>query len=152
MGKDRCANYIVLFEQLVIMEHLMRQNELLQSDIDILQQYIPILMHHFIVTLQRNEGMGCKFLKFHQIKHLVDDMKRLGSSQNFSTSAYESGHKDNAKFPALTTQRQMETFVPQLERSYVGNIAIDRAYSDINAEIDNKNVHEGISYHGKRFF
>ena len=109
-------------------------------------------MHHFKVTIQRKKGMGCKFLKFHQVLHLSDDMRRLGAISNVSTQGGESGHKDNAKFPAITTQRQVKTFLPQVAKSYVRNIAIDRAFTDIDSGIEIIKCHNGISYHGKRFF
>ena len=121
MTKERYSSFLSLFEKLVLMEHLMRQEELEKNDIALLRTYIPMLMSLFKETINRKDGMECRFVKFHVLLHLPDDMERMGSPQTTSSNRPEKGHKF-IKQAEKTTQKQYDCFYSQVGKSYANQL------------------------------
>ena len=61
-------------------------------------------MELYISVAQRNEGMGLKLLKFHQLLHFWWIVRMYGSMYNVDTARCESHHKKKTNwFPYSTT-------------------------------------------------
>jgi hypothetical protein len=66
------------------------------------------------VRLPREEGNGWQLQKFHEILHLVDDIKRFGSPRNTDTGPGERSLKFFAKKQATTSQKRSKVFLQQV--------------------------------------
>ena len=75
---------------------------------DRLRKYMKLYQAYAL----RKEGMGLKFLKFHQILHLWWIIRMFGSLYNVDTARCESHHKKK-KAIARQTQRRIELFDEQ---------------------------------------
>jgi hypothetical protein len=65
LGPERYADYISLYEKLIMLENLLQSNHLSKTDMKFIENYIPQLMDAFSRTVDRQSGMGHKFVKFH---------------------------------------------------------------------------------------
>jgi hypothetical protein len=72
-----------------------------------------------------------KFIKFHLLDHLADDLLRNGVCQNTTSGPSETRHKFHCKRPAKNTQRIVSLFDNQVAAQYANSIVIDRATSEI---------------------
>lgn len=131
MGQLRLASFIQLFEQLLLYEDLLKAHAISRRHVYLLKRYTPILLNHFSRTVNRTEGVGCNFIKFHLPLHIGDDILRNGVCQNSSSACGESGHKAKCKQPAKQTQRVLEQFELQTAIRSVDNIVIDRAHDEL---------------------
>jgi len=73
--------------------------------IDLLAEYLPMLMDQYKQSINRQTGMGLKIFKFHCFLHFVDDLRRNIVPQNTSSGPGESRHKIACKQPAKNTLR-----------------------------------------------
>ena len=69
-------------------------------------QYVMYLIRN---VAQRTKGMGLKIMKFHGMRHMVEDMIENGVALEFDTGANESHHKEGKQASKLT-QRAATTF------------------------------------------
>ena len=131
MGSDRIALFLSTFEKVILLENFLQQEEIPFEAIDLIREYMPSLMDLFKRTINRCEGMGCKFVKFHFLQHLADDIERNGVCSNTSSGPGESRHKQACKRPAKNTQRIADKFEMQLGKQYADALVIDRGALDI---------------------
>jgi hypothetical protein len=94
-----------------------------------LQRYIPMMMERAARVMDRKEGTGMNFIKFHLILHLCQDIINMGLPVNVDSEAGESNHKENTKNPANHTQKRVHVFDQQTANRYVENLAIDILHS-----------------------
>ena len=130
MGKEKLAAFISLFEKCILLENLLQAECLTTDDVEVIGKYIPLLMDLYKRSINRKEGMGNKFVKFHLIAHLYDDLKRNGVCQNTTSGPGESRHKIACKQPARNTQRIADLFEGQLGAQYADNVVIDRTEAE----------------------
>jgi hypothetical protein len=151
LGPERFADYISLYEKLIMLENLMQTDKLSESDIKYIENYIPQMMDHFSRTVDRQSGMGNKFVKFHLLLHLADDLKRNGVCQNTTTGPGEHRHISACKRPGKNTQRIAETFEPQVGKNYNTSLKVDKAMKELPEEAASR-VYDQNIFTGKRFF
>ena len=72
-----------------------------------------------------------KFVKFHLLLHLSDDVSRFGPSNSSDSSAGESMHK-GFKEDANHTQKNSATFDSQIAKNHSDSQAINRANREVN--------------------
>ena len=114
-------------------------------------------MHSYQSFALRKEGMGLKFLKFHQILHLWWIIRLFGSLHNVDTARCES-HNKKKKSIGRQTQRRIELFDEQTSLGeYKYNLlihAIDKAgiplpkgfeITSTNSNIEQKNNKNDIN-------
>jgi len=80
---NRHASYISLFEKLLLWEELLKSPTFDRKELHKVKQYVPMLMDLFKRVVNRQEGNGNNFLKFHLPLHMVDDILEFGSPQNY---------------------------------------------------------------------
>ena len=97
MGPECYSAFISTFEKCVLLEHLLQAKEIERKLLPMIREYIPLVMELYKCTINRKTGMGCKFVKYHLVAHLPDDIERNGSCQNTSSGPGESRHKDACK-------------------------------------------------------
>jgi len=160
MGAEKVAAFISLFEKCILLENLLQADILQYDDVEVIGRYIPLLMDLYKRSINRTEGMGNKFVKFHFLTHYYDDLKRNGVCQNTTSGPGESRHKIACKQPARNTQRIADLFEGQLGTQYADNVIIDRTQAEIshstNGDIGT-NDQDGMdktppTFHSKRFF
>ena len=78
------------------------------------QYAIRMMLNKVVTQLPRKSGMGWKVSKFHEMLHLVEDIRRYGSPRNTNTSAAERNHVQFAKRPGRRSQKRHVTFDKQV--------------------------------------
>jgi hypothetical protein len=151
LGDKRSAQYLHLFELMLLLEYFCKSDELKRSSINLMKKTMPNILETLKNTLDRQVGNGMKIIKFHLPLHFADDIQRFGTMANYDSGICESHHKDFAKQPASNTQRRKNVFEIQTAKRLVENMAIDRAYETIGL-LDNDgqqsqaNVNKGFKY------
>jgi hypothetical protein len=112
-------------------EEMLRSEEITRQEVRLLKEFTPYFLDHFSRTVNRVEGMGCNFVKFHFPLHIPDDILRNGVCQNTSSGPGESGHKAKCKQPSKLTQRVYDKFEYQTAIRCTDHIVIDRAQAEI---------------------
>ena len=131
LGVDRLSNYIGTIEHMLLFEEFMKYTPGHSSDdLDLVQQFMPPLMHRLKVTVDRQSGNQMKLIKFHLLLHVVDDIRRFGTPQNYSSGPSESRHKLHSKKPSKNTQKRLETFHQQVQIRHAERVAIEHAAFD----------------------
>jgi len=158
LSADRFAAFISLFENLVLLENFVQQEQMTKANVKHIRKYIPLLKDFFKETINRKEGKGCKFITFHLLDHLADDLLRNGSCANSNSGPCESRHKVHCKQPADHTQRIVSCFEEQVGRQYADNIIVDLTHQETNVtnekilSSEKLDASRNLSFHSKRYF
>ena len=131
MGSSQASIYILAISLLLLIEKLFRLPEIQKKDIALLKEFIPIFLALFKWAVNRQVGMGMKFIKFHVLLHLSDDLNRFGPSYSSDSSAGESMHK-GLKEDANHTQKNSATFDSQIAKNHSESHAINRANCEVH--------------------
>jgi hypothetical protein len=137
MADKGAANFIHLFENLLLLENFCLSDEHKNQDVTKFRKFLPYLLHNYKTTLDRQTGCGCKFIKFHLPCHFANDIQRFGSMLNFDTGIGESHHKSEAKLPAKNTQRRKSEFDYQTAIRQIENLSIDLGMTLLQNNDDN---------------
>jgi hypothetical protein len=151
LGEGRTAKFIRLFEMMLLLENFCTQDELSNTMVRTLNQFMPYLLNTYRVTLDRQVGCQMKIIKFHLPTHFVNDIQRFGTMKNFDTGIGESHHKTEAKRPAKNTQRRKINFEYQTAKRQIENIAINMAYCNSIIEDDKNNRRDNDYFESKWF-
>ena len=138
MKDIQISKFIHLLELLLMLENFCLSAEHRVTDIKKFKKFIPFFLNTYKETLNRQQGNGCKLIKFHLLNHFGDDMLRFGSMLNYDTEIGESHHKSEAKHPAKNTQRRKAEFEFQTATRQIENLAIDVGIRNIqnNSKIE----------------
>jgi hypothetical protein len=131
LGEGRTAKFIHLFELMLMLESVLKQDDLKIGMVRLLHKFMPFLLNTFKETINRQVGCQMKIIKFHLPVHFASDIQRFGVMNNFDTGIGESHHKSEAKLPAKNTQRRRSKFELQTAQRQIENIAINIAHSNI---------------------
>jgi Plavaka transposase len=131
LDEDRCGAYVHVLELLLMLESLCKQEHLSRNDVHWIKEGMPFIMETLKTVINRQEGMGMKIIKFHLLRHYAEDIMRFGSMRNFDSSIGERNHCTEVKDPAQHTQRRKCNFELQTANRYCENVAISKAYSEI---------------------
>ena len=134
LGKHRAAQYIKVFEVMLMLEHFCKNEVHLRKDIKLFQRVMKPIMKYIRDTINRTEGNQMKIIKFHLPQHFAEDMIRFGSMANFDSGIGEMHHKSFAKKPANNTQRRKSCFEKQTATRQLENMAIERAIQNVYPE------------------
>jgi len=136
MGSYLFANYIHLFEMILMMEQFIRQRAFNTRDVKLFKDHAPAIMNLYKDTVNRKKGMGDNLIKIHLLMHMADDILNLGLPISFDSAPGENRHISAVKIPASKTQHNSDTFYEQIGKRVVEDIAIDRGFNDINETIE----------------
>jgi hypothetical protein len=132
MTVELYSEFLGTIERMMCLEELMKSREDIRGhSIQDLIEYIPLLMDRFKRTLNRTKGMKLKIVKFHMLRHLVEDMMKFGIPANYSSGPGESRHKNFAKRPAKNVQKRMNVFDFQSASRNYESLVIDKASQDV---------------------
>ena len=80
MGSSQASIDILVFSLLLLIEKFFRSPEIQKGEIALVQEFIHIFLALFKQAVNRQVGMGMKFVKFHLLLHLSYDLIRFGPS------------------------------------------------------------------------
>ena len=106
-------DWILLVETMLQWEAFMKLDQMEKNHVERLKKKHRFLMYLLKKVGNRTEGMGMKFMKFHAIVHLAEDIFNLGVPNNVDTGANESHHK-LTKIAAMLTQKDLVNFEKQV--------------------------------------
>ena len=107
--EEQLSDWALLLEMLLILEAYLNEPVMETRDVKKLLLGIRYIMYLVRQVASRQKGMGLKFLKFHVLLHIVDNIILYGVPLECDTSANESHHKP-MKQAAKLTQRTHSTF------------------------------------------
>jgi hypothetical protein len=110
LGDKRSAQYLHLFELMLLLEYFCKSDELKRSSINLMKKTMPNILETLKNTLDRQVGNGMKIIKFHLPLHFADDIQRFGTMANYDSGICESHHKDFAKQPIRNVVRMYLRF------------------------------------------
>ena len=125
MGAVRHASYVSLLEKLLMMEEYLKQSEFKRSNVKEVKKYMPLLLDLFTRTVNRQEGTGDGFLKYHLPLHFCDFILEFGSPQNTDSGVGEHNHIFHIKHNSRKTQRRASTLDYQTGTRYTESVATD---------------------------
>jgi hypothetical protein len=133
-GPQRRGQFIHMIETTMMIDNYMRRDDYTLKELQDFKCYIPAYLNSFKETIDRQQGNGMKYIKFHLPLHFVDDMFRFGPCSGYDSGPCEMHHKVLAKQPARLTQRRADKFEIQVARSQIDNLVIDRAYAFLHKD------------------
>ena len=114
-----------LLEIMICLEAFLKKEDgFSKKDQAALRQLVRPIMYRYKNTVRRVVGNAMRFLKFHGLLHLPDDLIRNAAFANSDSSVLEANHKFNAKNLARLTQFRSKLLDWQTARKSVevGNI------------------------------
>ena len=129
-GEAGLRDWSLLVELLLEWEAYLCEKTMNRKDVKRLAKKHVFIMYIIRQVAQRTQGMGLKLMKFHSIKHLINDMLLYGTPMEFDTGSNESHHKA-AKYAAKLTQRKEETFNFQTAKRLIEFHCIDLAMQEV---------------------
>ena len=136
MGSFLFANYIHLFEIILMLEQFLPSSSFTRDEILLLKNHEEAIFNLYKDTVNQKIGMGDNLLKIHLLCHMADDIYNIGPPICFDTASGENRHKYSVKIPASKTQHQNETFYEQIGKRVTENLVIERAYQDIEIPLE----------------
>ena len=134
LGEAGVTDWSRLLEMLLEWEAFLNLKRIPKADVKKLKKKHVFIMYWLRNVARRYEGMGLKIMKFHAIKHLVDDMLLFGTPSETDTGSNESHHKPS-KYAARLTQRKEATFNFQTAERMTEFLALDLAICEINDDL-----------------
>lgn len=127
-------DWLLLVETLLEWEAFLCQPTMKLKHVKRLDKKHSYIMYIMKKVAKRSKGMGLNIIKFHAIRHMMEDILVHGVPMEADTGANESHHK-TAKVAARLTQRNESSFQYQVaERMYQFKI-IDLALFEIEQNI-----------------
>ena len=130
----------LLVELLLEWEAFLCQTSMRIRDVKRLDKKHSYIMYIMKKVAKRSKGMGLNIIKFHTIRHLMDDIIIHGVPLEFDTAANESHHK-LAKLAAKLTQRNEATFQYQVALRMHEFRILDLALHDLNHDVRNSDYY-----------
>lgn len=130
-------DWALLVETLLQWEDFLKLDEMSMDHVKRLKEKHRYLMYLLKTIAPRAKGVGYKFMKFHGILHIVEDILAFGVPNNVDTGANESHHK-LTKLCAKLTQKDISLFEKQTDDRLVEFLLMDLAM----AELDGKTIWE----------
>ena len=122
--EEQLSDWALLLEMLLILEAYLNEPVMETRDVKKLLQGIRYIMYLVRQVAPRQKGMGLKFLKFHVLLHIVDNIILYGAPLECDTSVNESHHKP-MKQAAKLTQRTHSTFNLQTSNRLVDTETVE---------------------------
>jgi hypothetical protein len=86
MGSFLLANYIHLFEMILMLEEFLRQRSFPLYELNLVNRHIEAIFQLYKDTVNWKTGMGDNLIKIHLIRHMIDDIMNLGLPISFDSA------------------------------------------------------------------
>ena len=123
-------DWLMLMELLLQWEAFLNEPKMDRSVVVRLKRKHKYIMYCIKRVAKRTEGMGMRFVKFHGILHMMEDILLYGVPMELDTGANESHHK-MAKQAARVTQRSRSSFDTQVAQRLFEYMVLDLAWEEI---------------------
>ena len=105
--------------------------------------FLPVFMEKYKSTIRRNKGHGLKIIKFHMMKHLCNDILRLGPPRVYYGGVGENMLKEKNKRFARKAKKTEEHFEITTAKGDVENILLSRANQEVNGATEVVSIQHG---------
>ena len=123
-------DWLMLLELLLQWEAFLNEPKMERSVVVRLKKKHQYIMYCIKRVAKRTEGMGMRYVKFHAILHMIEDILLYGVPMELDTGANESHHK-TAKQAAKVTQRKRSSFDTQVAQRLFEYMILDLAWEEI---------------------
>ena len=138
-------NYTIIFHKLLCLAEWLNEDEINKDSLDDIHIKIKQLMLLIKRTAKREKDKTWKLCKFHEMLHIVRDVRLFGPATGYDGRPGESNHKDT-KQQARRTQRRLNVFEEQTSSRIYESLVIRRGSSHLineyaeTAMVDNREV------------
>ena len=131
LKKDLADNMMKILSLLLLLEGFLKCTRVPLACMETVKKFVPTTLEGVFNVFPRIGGTGNATIKSHLVAaHMVEDIYRFGSAENYNSGPMESSHIQNIKQPGKNTQKRTGSFAVQVSNHYCRNIAIERAYKD----------------------
>ena len=146
--------YRQLLESMLVYAEWLSKDDYKKAELDISDVKLRNFMIEFKSVVKRNSGVKLKLSKFHELLHVVRDIRLLGPPRGFDGRPGESAHKQT-KRTARHTQRRTGLFEHQTSIRIYENLVINKGYSLIhnkmNSVADDNTYHKSMTAGGESY-
>ena len=132
--------FVVLFCRMLQFEKFLKLPSHKRADIRKAKRIMPKFMELIKRTFDRTDGQGMKIIKFHDLIHIMDDILRFGSHQNYNSGPSEHTHKMHKDLTHQTQRRVGFTFNFQSAKRESENFIIQKGVDSIDFKTRNTNI------------
>ena len=125
---DLLNQWIELLQLMVSFTMWMKEETHTHHEVLKAHEGIKLFLEKLKTTVNRQNGNGFKLSKFHLLLHICEYLLDFGVHSNIDTNCPESNHKENAKYPALGTQRRYDCFDFQTAMRYLEYLVVSVSY------------------------
>lgn len=118
-------NYCNIFNKLLCFAQWLSQDSIDVGDLEDVHGRIKDMMYLIKHSVKRETSCGWKISKFHELLHVVRDVRLFGPPQGYDGRPGESSHKDT-KQQARRTQMRMNVFESQTSQRIYESLVIRR--------------------------
>ena len=127
MGDDKIDHWIYCLDSLQTHNAFLRSKTITHSELMTYEKHLERFMLLFKKTVDRTEGAGMNYPKYHAPKHNPREIQLFASLLNVDTEIGESNHKYVAKKTAKRAARNSRLLDKGASKRYHENLVIDRS-------------------------
>ena len=125
-------NYCNIFNKLLCFAQWLSQDSINVGELEDAHGRIKEMMHLIKHSAKRESSCGWKISKFHELLHVVRDIRLFGPPQGYDGRPGESSHKDT-KQQARRTQMRMNVFESQTSQRIYESLVIRRGCTSMGS-------------------
>jgi hypothetical protein len=129
-GIERVKHWILLLQQLAMLEEFLKQKSFVKKDIELFQIWMPQFLAYLKNVVNRQHSVKMKLLKFHLMTHIAGDILKWGIPSAYNSATGESNHK-MFKWMSKKTQWQLNLIEEQTGVRYVEALVISQSLQDL---------------------
>ena len=132
-------SYIIIIEYLIILSEWLCSDIIEVSSLEQVNRNIIYMMKLYKNTVRRDSIHGMKISKFHELLHIVRDIRLFGPPKGYDGRPGESSHKQTKQL-ARQTQKRVDYFENQTGKRMYESLVINKMFDEfVSDEITDKN-------------
>jgi len=133
MSPSILSNYIVVQSFLLLFEDFHRVDSFPRKFVSRIKKFVPLFLQYYKNAINRTDGVGMNFVKFHLPLHWWEDLERFGPASSYDSSHGESMHRE-FKADATRTARNGETFEEAVGKRHHERTVVRRSRAMLKAD------------------
>jgi hypothetical protein len=124
LGDKHRHQWLRVMERLFLHDAFIHSDSMSKGDVILYEWYVPRYLTKIKLVVNRKEGAGMGYLKFHACMHVGSDIIVYSVPNNTDTEVGESNHKDITKKTAAKTQLRSKQLDWQTSHRYWENLVV----------------------------
>jgi hypothetical protein len=124
LGDKHQHQWLRVLERLFLHDVYIHADFMTKGDVLVYEWYVPRYLNKIKLVVNRRDGAGFNYLKFHMNVHVPRDIIKYSVPNNTNTEVGESNHKDITKKTAARTQLRSKQLDWQMGHRYWENLVV----------------------------